>query len=546
MTTPIKLVKNSSASAGRRRESSCSRSRSRSATRNGSDSDESEGTEISLHPRNDDYPSEQTEGSTSDSDVKSYRRSRQFHRQSGGARKRYRRGTRSRSRSPSKRARRKIEYASSSSSESESDYVRKILALIKKDWKERRKKRKRKSHRRSRSRSTSESRSRSRSRTPKRKHKRRHGEHKGKKTPEVPKWDPLIVKSPSDTTIYAPAITKAQNKPGQINNNNDKLTPNAQLILDFIKWVRVGEVMNKDGSSTSGSGSTGGSTSGTSEPSGVAESQRRAQQARAAAEAAVLEAERYKANLQPQGRQSVNPTVNLDPDDTFCHINCHIDPGIVEKIEKGLYVDLEKLLRKDKGFLASLGEDEEKLELKKRTEDGVMYCVTKSVTEKINSVQRWDKAFRIYASIYTRAQPHRSAEIWQYIDSIHRAARTFPWHNVANYDFLFRHLMQEYPDRKWGKTYTQKYTELLCEGNVKTNNGSGNSNGGGSRKSGANKPCWKYNKSKCTYKNCMFEHRCSYCGAMGHPYQSCFKCKNKGQTEGGESKGKKPKDREQN
>ena len=35
-------------------------------------------------------------------------------------------------------------------------------------------------------------------------------------------------------------------------------------------------------------------------------------------------------------------------DDDFFHLTCHIDPSLFHKIEKGEYVELEKLLPKDK------------------------------------------------------------------------------------------------------------------------------------------------------------------------------------------------------
>ena len=35
-------------------------------------------------------------------------------------------------------------------------------------------------------------------------------------------------------------------------------------------------------------------------------------------------------------------------DDDFFHLTCHIDPSLIHKIEKGEFVELEKLLPKDK------------------------------------------------------------------------------------------------------------------------------------------------------------------------------------------------------
>ena len=50
--------------------------------------------------------------------------------------------------------------------------------------------------------------------------------------------------------------------------------------------------------------------------------------------------------IQPQlGRANTNN--NLLVDDDFFHITCHVEPGMKEKIEKGEYVDLEKLLPRE-------------------------------------------------------------------------------------------------------------------------------------------------------------------------------------------------------
>ena len=80
---------------------------------------------------------------------------------------------------------------------------------------------------------------------------------------------------------------------------------------------------------------------------------------------------------------------------------------------------------------------------------------------KINSVKKWDQAFRVYAAIYTQANPTRSSEIWQYVYVIHTAATSNPWDNVAFYDITFRELMASKPWRSWGKTYTQGWNMAL-------------------------------------------------------------------------------------
>ena len=79
-------------------------------------------------------------------------------------------------------------------------------------------------------------------------------------------------------------------------------------------------------------------------------------------------------------------------------------------------------------------------------------------TVKINHVRAWERAFRVYAAIYTQANPHRAAEIYQYVHTINLAAMSFSWDNVAYYDYHFRQLMAKNPQRSWGKVNTQLWS----------------------------------------------------------------------------------------
>ena len=49
---------------------------------------------------------------------------------------------------------------------------------------------------------------------------------------------------------------------------------------------------------------------------------------------------------------------------------------------------------------------------------------------KITSVRWWEQVFRVDAAIYNHANPHRSAEICQYVFVINSAASTYTWENV--------------------------------------------------------------------------------------------------------------------
>ena len=153
----------------------------------------------------------------------------------------------------------------------------------------------------------------------------------------------------------------------------------------------------------------------------------------------------------------------------------------------------------------------------------------------VNRVHKWEQAFRVYAAIYSQANPDRSAEIWQYVFTINTAAASYAWTNVAEYDFTFRQMMSKNPKWSWSKIYTQMWnlclTESLHSRNFKPgfggqNNGQRTSSISGPSTSGQ-KPsyCWKYNcNSKCKFgNNCKFVNKCSYCDSSAHGLYNCPK-----------------------
>ena len=178
----------------------------------------------------------------------------------------------------------------------------------------------------------------------------------------------------------------------------------------------------------------------------------------------LLDAERFKASIAaPKGNFQPNDINNsevewlrkFDNDDDFFHVTCHIDANLKGKIEHGEFIDLDRLLPKDHNFIGvpHAFNDSHKLEL--MVKDGHPYFGAVQGENKINSVKKWDQAFRVYASIYSQANPQRAGEIWQYVHIIHTAASTYHWDNVAYYDYIFRQLMAVKPWRSWAKTYTQ-------------------------------------------------------------------------------------------
>ena len=227
----------------------------------------------------------------------------------------------------------------------------------------------------------------------------------------------------------------------------------------------------------------------------------------------------------------------MDIDDQFFHVTCHIDEPIKVKIERGDFVELDRLLPKTHNVRS-----ENKLDLV--LHDGQSFFVPVQSESKINGVRKWEQAFRIYAAIYSQANPMRAAEIWQYVHVINTAASAYIWENVSNYDVTFRHLMAANPQWSWAKIYNQMWNIAMREpipkqsGNFKqgySNSSAANMSQGqsGGQKQFKKRPnyCWTFNKGNCKDgQKCRFINRCSYCDSPDHGIYICPKAKKAGVT----------------
>ena len=119
----------------------------------------------------------------------------------------------------------------------------------------------------------------------------------------------------------------------------------------------------------------------------------------------LIQAEQFKAAIaEPAGMSPKLP--NSVTDDEFFHLLCHMEPSLVSKIENGEYIELEKLLPKERFARGNEG----RMEWVYR--DGNTYLVPVNKDQKINGIRCWEQAFRVYATIYCGANPHRAKEIW--------------------------------------------------------------------------------------------------------------------------------------
>ena len=316
------------------------------------------------------------------------------------------------------------------------------------------------------------------------------GRSKGSKGKEVKITSPRSVpqvKSPSESAIYIPALTK--NLVGRKQVINDNRSKQDLDIIKYIKNIRLDDRKRRRTRSRSGSARSQNkhrrsrtrlrSRSRNRHSRSRSRTEHRERGARKEpelsgrelAEEAIVEAEKYRAMILPnQGKDNdilpddFKSPVNIprlpaldDDDDDFFFTTCHVDQQLVAKIRRGMYVELEKLLAKPRIFKM----EEDKLNLINK--NGEAKFVQSNETPRITNVRRWEQAFRIYATIYSEANPNRSAEILQHIGVINRAASKYTWDSVAYYDHTFRRLMERKPYRSWSKTYTQIWNLAMTE-----------------------------------------------------------------------------------
>ena len=221
--------------------------------------------------------------------------------------------------------------------------------------------------------------------------------------------------------------------------------------------------------------------------------------------------------------------LRLDSDNEFFRVTCHVANVLRERIQKGDYVELEKLLPKVKGWAGN----NNKMNL--IFKDGHSYFVPAAPESKISGVRRWEQAFRVYAAIYSEANPSRAAEIWQYVHIINVAASAYSWENVSTYDYTFRQLMAANLQRSWAKIYQQMWSismrDPVTRFNSNGHNNGHNSNFQSNKHQGGNgqqkrvKYCWDFNKGrKCKDGDkCRYVDRCSVCDEASHGKNTCLK-----------------------
>ena len=127
-------------------------------------------------------------------------------------------------------------------------------------------------------------------------------------------------------------------------------------------------------------------------------------EAQVSIEQMVKEAELHKAEIyKPPGTFKTRHKSEMSQaeiDDDFFHSNSHVDTTLFAKIEKGEFVELHKLLPKEK-----ILHDDGKLQLINKEGGAFFQSQTDKETPLINNVKCWESAFEVYATIYVQANP---------------------------------------------------------------------------------------------------------------------------------------------
>ena len=179
-------------------------------------------------------------------------------------------------------------------------------------------------------------------------------------------------------------------------------------------------------------------------------------------------------------------------------------PGkLAKKIGSGQFVELSELLPDSLSAANALGEVDSK--------------ASKPATKPNLSIIEWVQSFGIYTAILSKSQPHRVADLLGYQTLILQAYQEFRSDFWLRYDRTFRQKASTSKNAKWAAIDTTIWS-LAFSGRGR----SGSLEHDWDRNSSAysnpvprspRQPlvCFKWNWDNCTFRNCKFPHKCSYC-----------------------------------
>ena len=173
-----------------------------------------------------------------------------------------------------------------------------------------------------------------------------------------------VTKSPSDTTIYRPAILHSMGQSNEAISKISNFVENIRLEAskpNTLEQRRITKPVMAAGPS--------GNQAPRFQPRIDHDRPKTPDDeeiGKAVGDKIVIDGEQLKAHLHaPKGKViDFSKFIKaVDDDDEFFHVTCHINPTLRAKISKGEFVDLEQLLPKDKGGVFATSGGEDKVEL---------------------------------------------------------------------------------------------------------------------------------------------------------------------------------------
>ena len=184
----------------------------------------------------------------------------------------------------------------------------------------------------------------------------------------------------------------------------------------------------------------------------------------------------------------------------------HLSTSVKEKIWRGEFMDILSPLPSQKDFMA-------KSEKNDKHEDDRRRPIPRSFNN-------WLQAFCVFAGVMTDKYPERSSGLFQHVDHILEAYKSFGGLGWFYYDEFFRQKLAVHPSLRWGMKDVGLWLNLLAPQRSAMPKPAAVSNSGAVFRKGS---CFAFNDSQCRWNAaCKYRHECSYC-AGAHPAAKCLK-----------------------
>ena len=144
-------------------------------------------------------------------------------------------------------------------------------------------------------------------------------------------------------------------------------------------------------------------------------------------------------------------------DEEYTLVESHVDEVTCQKIIVGDYVDLAKLLPRDKVLL----QQDHRMEMINKNGHTYWVLVSERELGSITSYQKWEQAFRVFSTIFVEAHPQKAKELMQYSHTIFSTLLSYIWDNVYAYDIDFCIHISKFPGRNWGIILSQAWAMRL-------------------------------------------------------------------------------------